>query len=85
MQKRELAAGIARGVEMTAIGCPFFNRCPMAIEGTCDTKTAPNRDLDHGHIIACHRTIEELNASEADTNAILGSTGQNAGGGNASA
>jgi len=85
MQKRELAAGIARGVEMTAIGCPFFNRCPMAIEGTCDTKTAPNRDLDHGHIIACHRTIEELNASEVDTNAILGSNGQDAAEGNTSA
>jgi peptide/nickel transport system ATP-binding protein len=36
MQKREMAVGIARGVEITKRGCPFFNRCPLAIEGTCE-------------------------------------------------
>ena len=37
MKKREMAVGIARGVEITAKGCPFYNRCPLAIEGTCQT------------------------------------------------
>ena len=36
MQKREMAAGIARGVEITDTGCPFYNRCPIALDGTCD-------------------------------------------------
>ncbi|MDH3375873.1 MAG: ABC transporter ATP-binding protein, partial [Gammaproteobacteria bacterium] len=26
MQKREMAVGIAKGVEITAVGCPFYNR-----------------------------------------------------------
>ncbi len=29
MQKREMAVGISRGVEMTSVGCPFYNRCPF--------------------------------------------------------
>ena len=41
MKKREMAVGIARGVEITAKGCPFYNRCPLAIEGTCQTVVPP--------------------------------------------
>lgn len=71
MQKREMAVGIARGVEITARGCPFFNRCPLAIDGTCDIKTAPIRELKDGHEIHCHRTIEELEQTEKETQMIL--------------
>jgi len=71
MQKREMAVGIARGVEITARGCPFYNRCPLAIEGTCDLKTAPVRELQGGHEIYCHRTIEELEQTERETQMIL--------------
>lgn len=71
MQKREMAVGIARGVEITKIGCPFFNRCPMAIEDTCDVKDAPIRELKDGHQIACHLSIDELNESESHTQQIL--------------
>ena len=71
MQKREMAVGIARGVEITARGCPFYNRCPMAIDGTCDVQTAPIRELKGGHEIHCHRTIEELEQTEKETQMIL--------------
>ena len=71
MKKREMAAGIARGVEITAVGCPFFDRCPVAIEGTCDTKDVPIRKLSNGHEIACHHTIEELEATEQETQQLL--------------
>ncbi len=71
MQKREMAVGIARGVEITARGCPFYNRCPLAIDGTCDVKTAPIRELKDGHEIHCHRTIEELEQTEKETQMIL--------------
>jgi len=60
MQKREMAVGIARGVEITATGCPFYNRCPIAIDGTCDTKTPPVREPVPEHFISCHRTMEEI-------------------------
>ncbi|MBX2885724.1 MAG: ABC transporter ATP-binding protein [Granulosicoccus sp.] len=60
MKTREIAAGISRGVEITAVGCPFYNRCPVAIEGTCETETAPRQTLDNGHEIACHQPVSSL-------------------------
>ena len=71
MQKREMAVGIARGVEITRVGCPFFNRCPMAIEGTCDAEDAPLRELKNGHEIHCHQTVEDLEKAEHETQKIL--------------
>jgi len=71
MQKREMAVGIARGVEITAVGCPFYNRCPLALEGTCDTKNAPTIKLENGHQIACHLSIEQLNEAEKHAQQIL--------------
>jgi len=71
MQKREMAAGIARGVEITAVGCPFYNRCPSGIEGTCDIEVPPIREPIKGHVVACHLSIEELREAEAHTQQIL--------------
>lgn len=71
MEKREMAVGIARGVEITAVGCPFYNRCPMAVDGTCNVKTAPVRELKDGHQISCHLTIEQLEQAERETQQIL--------------
>jgi peptide/nickel transport system ATP-binding protein len=71
MQTREAAAGIARGVEITAVGCPFFNRCPIAIEGTCDKEVPPVRTHGSGHQIACHRTLDEMEESESAPQKIL--------------
>ena len=71
MQKREMAVGIARGVEITDTGCPFFNRCPVAIDATCDMETAPTREPSPGHFIACHRTIEEIMEVEQAPQQVL--------------
>lgn len=71
MKKREMAVGIARGVEITAVGCPFYNRCPLAIDGTCEVKAPPVRELNDGHQIACHLTIEQLEEAEAEAQRIL--------------
>ncbi len=71
MKKREMAVGIARGVEITDTGCPFFNRCPIAIDGTCDTEIAPTREPSPGHFISCHRTMEEIEDIEQNPQQIL--------------
>ncbi|MYJ51439.1 MAG: hypothetical protein F4093_02000, partial [Gammaproteobacteria bacterium] len=71
MKKREMAVGIAKNVEITSIGCPFFSRCPMGIEGTCEKQNPPVRELKMGHQIACHRTIEELEEVEIEVQRAL--------------
>ena len=63
MQTQEAQAGIDRVVTLTEVGCPFFDRCPLAIEGTCDRETPPIRDLGGGHTIECHRSQEEFVAA----------------------
>lgn len=58
---RTAKAGIARVVGgSAAAGCPFFDRCPLAIPGTCDRQPAPRREAGPGHVIACHRSAAEL-------------------------
>jgi len=60
MKTRAALAGIARAVEITEVGCPFYPRCPIAIDGVCDTTPAPYREPGPGHRIACHRELAEL-------------------------
>jgi peptide/nickel transport system ATP-binding protein len=58
VETREAAIGIAKGVEIIDVGCPFYNRCPLRDdEGLCENKKPPNREIVEGHIIACHREI----------------------------
>ena len=71
MKRREMAVGIARGVEITDTGCPFFNRCPIAIDGVCDVDIAPVREPTKDHFIACHRTLEEIAEVEDKPQQIL--------------
>ena len=59
-ETKEALSGIARVVEITEIGCPFYKRCPMAIDGVCDRESPPDRPLTGGHTIACHREVAEL-------------------------
>jgi peptide/nickel transport system ATP-binding protein len=59
-ETQEVRSGIARDVTLSAVGCPFTDRCPMSIKGVCDTQSAPIRKPVAGHEIACHREIEEL-------------------------
>ncbi|HCY12942.1 MAG TPA: ABC transporter [Gammaproteobacteria bacterium] len=60
MQTQEAQAGIDRVVTLTDTGCPFFDRCPLAIRDTCDRETAPARQLGAGHAIECHRSEAEF-------------------------
>ena len=71
MKKREMAVGIARGVEITDVGCPFFNRCPIAISGTCERVTAPTYELKEGHFISCHHSADEIEAIEKQPQQVL--------------
>ena len=67
IKSREARAGIGRPVATTDRGCPFFARCPVAIEGTCDRETPPVRRLGGRHIIECHRSEAEfLEGTPAD-------------------
>ena len=60
METREALSGIARAVEITGTGCPFFKRCPLAIEGRCDREAPPVREPAPGHRIFCHREPDAL-------------------------
>ncbi len=60
METQEAQAGIDRVVKLTETGCPFFDRCPIAIEGTCEREIPPIRNLGGGHTIECHRGEEEF-------------------------
>ena len=60
MQTQEAQAGIDRVVTLTAVGCPFFDRCPLAIKDTCDRETPPVRQLGGGHTVECHRSEAEF-------------------------
>ncbi len=71
MQKREMAAGIARGVEITAVGCPFYNRCPVAFEGTCNKNEAPDHEVKQKHFISCHRSVADLMEDDAHPQQVM--------------
>ena len=46
-------------------GCAFRTRCPLVVEGLCESVTPPALALgDHGqNIVYCHRDIETLTAA----------------------
>ena len=56
METQEAKAGIDRVVRITETGCPFFDRCPIKIEGTCDKEIPPIRNFGDHHQIECHRS-----------------------------
>ncbi len=58
LETREAAAGIARAITIDTTGCPFANRCPVAIDRVCDRERPPVRQPSPGHQIACHLSLE---------------------------
>lgn len=58
----EASSGIARAVRITRTGCPFFERCPAAIDEVCNRIDPPSRASSVDHIVACHRELSELDA-----------------------
>ncbi|MEO7580801.1 MAG: ABC transporter ATP-binding protein [Massilia sp.] len=48
------SAGEMRG------NCSFLDRCPLRIDGVCNSAPPPRRTLDNGGSILCHRSEAEL-------------------------
>jgi ABC-type dipeptide/oligopeptide/nickel transport system ATPase component len=60
LSRRELLSDVEGKVQSAEIGCPFFGRCPLAIPGTCDTETPPDRQIGVKHVVSCWREPAEL-------------------------
>jgi peptide/nickel transport system ATP-binding protein len=45
-------------------GCVFAARCPLKIGQICEEVNPPTRTCNQGHLITCHKTIEELSMLE---------------------
>jgi peptide/nickel transport system ATP-binding protein len=41
-------------------GCVFHTRCPRIIRGLCDVEEPELREIEPGHLIRCHRPLDEL-------------------------
>jgi len=55
-------------------GCSFRHRCPMRIEGRCETQAPPARQIAEGHALYCHRTLEELLSAQLPGGGELATT-----------
>ena len=53
LSTREAQAGIAREVKITERGCPFAERCPVAIPEICVRDRPPLQTPASGHVFAC--------------------------------
>jgi len=60
LSTREAKAGIAREVKITERGCPFVERCPVAIPEICVRDRPPLQTPASGHVFACQHTPEML-------------------------
>ena len=56
-------------------GCVFHTRCPRRIDGLCDVEEPDLHEVEPGHLMRCHRPLEELR--ELQTRAVAnGDDGQ---------
>jgi len=53
LSSREAKAGIAREVKITERGCPFAERCPVAIPKTCFHDRPPLQTVSSNHSFSC--------------------------------
>jgi len=42
------------------LGCPFYTRCSLRIDGTCNAITPPERVPHAAHRVACHLPVSQL-------------------------
>jgi peptide/nickel transport system ATP-binding protein len=61
LASQETQASIAREVKITEKGCPFVERCPVAIDDVCAHDRPPNQTTAiSGHTFACQHSPEVL-------------------------
>jgi peptide/nickel transport system ATP-binding protein len=46
-------------------GCVFHTRCPRRIPGLCDVEEPELKEVEPGHLMRCHISIEELRQVQA--------------------
>lgn len=51
-------------------GCPFYARCPVRLDGLCDTVSPPLQAAETGHEVACHLYDEPLLAAHDRSGAL---------------
>ena len=50
-------------------GCPFYARCPVRLDGFCETLTPPLQTVLPDHEVACHLYDEALLAAHGKSSA----------------
>lgn len=55
------------------VGCAFRTRCPLVIEGVCESVTPPAREIGgrSHHVVYCHREIDDLTAASEKQRPLL--------------
>jgi peptide/nickel transport system ATP-binding protein len=61
---RGVLPSVAASLSSAAELCPFLDRCPVRIDGKCNTLPPPRVRLDKGNEILCHHTDVELRQLE---------------------
>jgi len=61
LSSREAKAGIAREVKIATHGCPFAERCPVAIPKTCTRDIPPLQTVSSDHFFSCQYSPSMLN------------------------
>ena len=57
---RDTNVGMASTLDLSTPGCPFADRCPVAIENVCTTTKPPVHVLPGENRVACHHDGNEL-------------------------
>ena len=57
--------------EMRGI-CSFLERCPLRVDGVCNSAPPPRRTLDNGGSILCHRSEAELRRLQSPLSLVEG-------------
>jgi oligopeptide/dipeptide ABC transporter ATP-binding protein len=52
-RRRAVVPGEPAAAGSYPVGCPFFTRCPVRIEGICDVNRPLLEERDPGHFVAC--------------------------------
>jgi peptide/nickel transport system ATP-binding protein len=52
-RRRAVVPGEPPAAGSHPVGCPFYSRCPIHIEGTCDQKRPLLEERKRGHFVAC--------------------------------